>query len=193
MGNPRSWGHYRRLVADHGLAETAAVNRFAARYRLASGFRSVQVDGVSQATREGFESGLRLTLAYSALESLEVALPTSRTPIRDQALAQRLRAPSNHKLVQLIMEDRDSAKARKLAARIDALIAGSDEDVRPVVEKVRHLVAHGVFTAHGSGLGSSSRRRALVDDLTSATLAAADDRFTSWVGSLRPPEVVAVS
>jgi hypothetical protein len=188
MTNPQSWGHYRRLVADYGLAENPGLNRFAARYRMSHGFRGVDLIGVSEATKSGFESGLRLTLAYSALETLESALPSDppRTRIADRALAGRLRNPSNRKLAELILEDRDSSKARKLAERIDVVMSGGDDDLRPVVEKVRHLVAHGVFTAHGSGLASSAKRRLLIDDLADATLGASDERFTAWVNSIRP-------
>lgn len=189
MANPRAWGHYRRLVAAHDLPENPRVNRFAARYRLAGALRGVDFHGISEATTAGFERGLRLTLSYSALEALESSLPPGEQKARvvDPVLAARLRDPANRKFTELLLEDRDERS--KLAGRIDAVLAGWDEDLRPVVEKARHLVAHGVFTAHGSGLATSAKRRAVVDELAAATLRAADARFTEWVATIRASPV----
>lgn len=154
-----------------------AINRFAARYRFATSFRGLDVDGIAKRTVDGYAQGLRLTLAYSALEGAEKFVARS-TPIVDQGAAEALRADES--LMVLVLEEEQlgrSLRTRLLRFQGDSL----DPDIRPVVERVRHLVAHGAFTPHAAGLSDSVRRTRLFDRMTRATLDSTDGAFSAWL------------
>jgi len=183
--NPKAWGRYRSLVREGMAPESAEANRFRARFRMAGDVTTVLFQTTSEATGLGYACGLRVALAYSALETLERAVRSesggsiAKTPIEDSSLAERLRAQHMRKLAVLLQQEK-APRGKLLDGLItDFFAVGGDANVRPIAEKVRHLVFHGAFTAHGAGI-VSGRQRQVLDDLAAAILAAADDRFTGW-------------
>ncbi len=76
MTYPTAWSAYRRdLRTTEPLPHDAALSRFAARYRVACGFAAVDIEGASADLVSGYQCGLKVMLAYSALEGFERALP----------------------------------------------------------------------------------------------------------------------
>jgi hypothetical protein len=68
-----------------------------------------------------------------------------------------------------------------LIEEINKFLGSRSTDVRPIAARIRHLMFHGVFTAHGSSLATSATRRQAFIDLADSVLEAADRRFTAWV------------
>ena len=70
--------------------------RFGAQYRLAASLRSVDLDGIGEATAEAYSSDLGVALAYSAVEVLDKAAHHHDTQhaIGDTELARGYRSTS---------------------------------------------------------------------------------------------------
>ncbi len=192
MTYPSAWWVYRRdLMTSQSPTRDAALSRFAARYRVASGFASIDIRGASADLVNGYQCGLKVMLAYSSLEGLERALPDlgKDTPIRESALATMLRTPPYRMFAETLQRGNPDANAterkyeRHLTRQIDDLLNDpSKTKMRPAVERVRHLVAHGSFSPTAAGLVGAPRRQRFVLSLALATLAATDETFTDWVG-----------
>jgi len=158
------------------------MNRFAARYSMARQLTGVSFEGASRATAEAYAAGLRVGLAYSALETLSGALRLGRKgiPVRNPRLAAYFRDPRQAKL-QTYLTSGESNDDVALIKEINTFLGNRSTDLRPVAGRIRHLMFHGVFTAHGSSLATSASRRQAVADLAETVLDAADSRFTAWV------------
>jgi hypothetical protein len=180
--NPTSWGAYRYLINQGFLEESTPLNRFAARYSMARQLTGVSFEGSSTATAEAYSAGLRVGLAYSALETLCGALRLGKTGIsvRNQALAAYFRDPRQSKL-QVYLTTGETGDDKKLIGEINTFLVNRSTDVRPIAARIRHLMFHGVFTAHGSSLATSATRRRAMEELAESVLEATDRRFTTWV------------
>ena len=186
---PTQWRPYMQAVKSGDLAMDAGVNRFAARYRMARQLREVSFEGISEKAQAGYTTGLRLSLAYAALDALETAIDSKvgSTLMPSAELSGRLRSSRSAALQQALQT---SSASKRLGQRIQTLLSSPDhQDVRPAVERLRHVFVHGEFTPYGSGLATSVWIKRLVDDLAIETLAASDRRFTEWArASNDPPE-----
>ena len=88
MSYPAGWRQWRRLLADGEYAEYQALNRFAARFRMARGMGAINYPGMGRGTAEGYSVALRVALAYTALEAWEKAMGLGKqTVIDDEGLA----------------------------------------------------------------------------------------------------------
>lgn len=180
---PSAWKTYRGHVTSGVLPNDGHFNRFAARYRAASQLRGVSFAGISEATAAGYTEALRVALAYSALDALETATGSnSRQPaitVHTPVLAAAFRTRRCDKLRDFLQGNLGN---KTLQERL-AVLAGSDSatDVRPIVEGMRHLVFHGVFTPGGSGLGRSSWLRTFIADLAQEALDSIDQHFSAWL------------
>jgi hypothetical protein len=70
------WADYdaRAGIAYKIFKSAAETNRFGARYRLAKAFRTMELDGYSDATAQGYEALTRLMFAWGAFEGLLKAI-----------------------------------------------------------------------------------------------------------------------
>lgn len=176
MTSARAWGRYTLALGKRGTP-AAGLARFNARFNLASSFEGVTLVGVSERTAHAYSSGIRVALAYSALEALDSALEkrVARTRLSDEGLARRYRSRTCDGLRGLLEE---STHASQVQSQLLVLATDPDaDDVMPVAAAVRHLVFHGDFTAHGSGAAQSAAVRKFLDDLADALIARADDQF----------------
>ena len=73
MTHPRAWNRHVRALGKTAKPD-AGLSRFHARYNLAASFEGVTLTDVSERTAEAHSSGIRVALAYSALEALDSAL-----------------------------------------------------------------------------------------------------------------------
>lgn len=178
-GYPAGWREWRRLVADGEYEDDKALNRFAARFRMASGMRSVAYPGMGRVTAEGYSVALRVALAYTALEAWEKAMHLGKqTAVDDEELAGDFRSAGLARLREHLL----AASRPGLRSRV-ALVAGKDEviDVRPVAEALRNVVFHGDFTPGGAGLTRSAVARAWTRRLSQAVLVTVEADFEAWV------------
>lgn len=183
---PTAWKTYRVYVADGSLPEDGDFNRYAARYRVASKLQEVRFTDLAEATARGYTEALRVALAYSALEALETAVAaSSKRPaitVHSPALAAAFRADRCGKLRDLLQAQLDN---KGLKTRLVDLARGDHgDDVRPVVEGIRHLVFHGVFTPGGAGTSRSKWSQDFLAGLGREVLDSTDQHFTAWLSPL---------
>jgi len=143
------------------------LNRAAARYRIASLFNGIDVKPPgSKQLAAGYAAGIRLLLAYSAYEAVLRAAgkpKNTRPPLpgsKLQASATRdlrkcLRAkPRVGNLLQ-----RDTI--RDLPKEVKQFINGDDDQLFAAASALRHLIAHGNWSAWGGGAETACGRKAL--------------------------------
>lgn len=180
MGSAGAWSRYVLALGKKGKPDPGLA-RFNARFNLATSFEGVSLAGVSDRTVQAYSSGIRVALAYSALEALDSALGKriARTRMSDENLARRYRSQTCDGLRELLEE---STQASQVQHQLQILASDKDaDDVMPVAASVRHLVFHGDFTAHGSGAAQSAGVRKFLDDLANALILRADDQFELYL------------
>lgn len=85
LTDPSAWKKFLTLKSSYNSSEFAAFSRYRARYNLARGLESITVAKMAQATEDSYFVALRVTLAYTALESLEKALSVGPgTQVKDE-------------------------------------------------------------------------------------------------------------
>lgn len=181
MTRPRNWHRYTTWIETKKYPIDTGLARFAARYRIATSLTALEFDGLGQAATAGYTSALRAALAYSALEAFDQAKygKPGRTQVRSAHVARSFAGAGAVKLQALLAAELTNNKLRTSVAEISANRSGAD--VSSLAAGVRHLVFHGDFTAYGSGAAQSKSVRMLLDNLSEATLLAADDAFELYL------------
>jgi hypothetical protein len=171
-GHPYSWKALcrlqRRLNRSRADETVTEWNRAAARYRVALLFCSVSFEPpISRGCALGYSAGLRLLLAYSAHESsaraskkLGLPRPQRNRAKTSQAASRALRSclTTHEGALRLI---RSGVESHKLRKQVEQFIDGDDELLLDTVAALRHLIAHGSWTAWGGGGNEARGRRAL--------------------------------
>lgn len=180
--NPAAWTQYRKLVDNRSIAADRALNQFAARYNMARQLTAVHFASISASTAAAYTAALRVGLAYSALEGLASALKLGKAgiPIKNEALALSLKHP-RHRIFHEFLIGGESEVNKHLLSEIRNFLGSQSIDLRPISARIRHLMFHGVFTAHGSGIARSKSLTADINQLADQTLFSVDARFTRWV------------
>ena len=182
MADPTSWKKFVALKASYSASEFAAFSRFRARYKLARGLESITVERMAQATVDSYFVALRVTLAYTALESLENALCVGPgTQVTDEKLLEQLLAERNSEMCEALLNSIDPKFHPNEREKFQKLLDGESKNLRIAAYAVRNLMAHGVLTANRLGLDKSKARRNLLNDLAECVLAAANARFAKHV------------
>lgn len=178
-GYPAGWREWRQLVSDGEYDDDKDLNRFAARFRMAAGMRSVAYPGMGAATAEGYSVALRVALAYTALEAWEKAMGLAKqTVIEDDVLAGDFRNAELSRLREHLL----GASRSGMRGRVALVVAGEEvTDVRPLAEALRNVVFHGDFTPGGAGLTRSAAARAWARRLSQAVLGTVEADFQAWV------------
>lgn len=179
MTNASCWNRYVRSLGE--ARPDSALTRFNARFNLATSFVGVTLAGASERTAQAYSSGIRVALAYSALEALDSALGKriARVRMSDDELARKYRSHTCDGLRGLLEE---STHESQVKAQLRHLTEDPDaDDVMPVATAVRHLVFHGDFTAHGSGAAQSAGVRKFLDGLADSLILRADDQFELYL------------
>lgn len=177
---PKGWSAYRGHVAHGDLPSDSRLARFAARYRVARQLRRIEFEGLGARTEEAYTAVMRVSLAYSALESMETApgIPPKSIRVVDADVARRIRDP-HHRSLRAFLE---SPEVRpNLRDRVGTLLNTESSDVRPAAEIIRNALFHGPLTAHGSGVAISRSLLQLMDDLADSVLDASSERFADWL------------
>jgi hypothetical protein len=139
---------------------------------------------MAEATVDSYFVALRVTLAYTALESLEKALSIGPgTQVHNSELLKRLLHERNSEMCQALLDSIDPRTHPNERRKFQKLLAGESKNLRSAAYAIRNLMAHGVLTANRLGLDSSATRRKLLNDLADCVLIAADTRFSGHVSA----------
>lgn len=154
--------------------------RFHSRWRLATSFRGLDLDGYGDArTRAGNDTLFRLLLAYSVVDQLhevDPALRTAVTVLRDRALADSLRSSLR---VDAIIENE---KVSRMKAQQRFADVHTTDDVIVFARALRHIAAHGSATPWGLGIKTKDAYRG-VDQLSATLIQEAEREFMHFVQS----------
>ena len=152
---------------------------FKARYDLASNLSGFVLDNSNENLSRAYSLLTKLGLSYTALEYLEKKLGVDGHPpifASDLANESRYLLPADIEIVARKMKLHPLLRIRLEATQA----ISSSNDVRPIVETLRHALFHGSFTPAGWKIGDTKRSRAWLEGLSQVTLRKADETFTAW-------------
>lgn len=180
MSNPKSWHKFVSAVDSGILTSNSDLSRFAARYKIASAFKSLEFDNLSIKTSDAYSIAFKLSLAYSALEALEKCdiIETKYVQIENDFIASQFRSK---KCVHLIEFLRLEIRNKKLLRNLDEFSSGHSNDLRVIAESVRHLTFHGILTANGAGITKSATLQNALTDLIEEVFGQINLEFSNWV------------
>lgn len=151
---PKGFVKYIKVCKSEGCNANQRFVNFATRYKFAGQLEGISVHGYSEITQQIYLEALRVSLAYSALESLNKVIPNMyiRSIIHPE-LSVVYKSSKFAKLRALL----EQSTVTKLSNRLTAISnSAKNADLLPVVEAIRHLTFHGILNASNSGLGNSA-------------------------------------
>lgn len=179
------WKRYCRemKIAGNQAFLAGPPTRFHSRWRLATCFRGLDLDGYGDArTRKGNDTLFRLLLAYSVVDQLHEVDPELRTAVtvlRDRALADTLR--STLRLDAIV----DNEMVSRMKAQQRFADVHTTDDVIVLARALRHIAAHGSATPWGLGVKTKAAYRA-VDQLSARLIHEVEGEFLHFVQSRWP-------
>lgn len=179
-GYPKGWSKYLAAQKAKGKNPSKDLANFAARYRTATKFSGVNLDGMSQAAEMGYFLGLKLTLVESAIESLERAtgIPVGSIKIIDSDVAYDLWEARQSELKTFL----DLLENEKLKVSLRVFISSNSDEaqhfnLRTILRGFRHITAHGGFTPTAAGVYSSKKYHSLLLRLAESSLESCEEEF----------------
>ena len=153
--------------------------RARARHKVARNFLGLRIHNGTAELVRGYSVGLRLCLSYSAAEAMGEAVGNHVTAweVHDQSLNAPLRR------IAKPLPERHDVLSKKVRASVAAYVTHEHDNVRVVATALRHLVAHGNFTATGAGLMTKTGANA-VNRLADLPLSESERRFAAWHESI---------
>ena len=153
-----------------------------ARRKYVIGLRSSTIEGLGFGVSEGYFVMLKLSLAFSSLETLaSVISRKGNLGIRNENFVSDLNSGKLDKL--LIAMDKDHVR-RYTGSEPDLIKKWKgiplDSDLTKIVYQCRNYMFHGSFTPSETGLASSARLRVSVLGLAMSTLQAGDEALEKW-------------
>lgn len=182
----KEWSQIAKTLPE---GSTKIFNRFVARYRLASLFDGMKVDGLSAETVRGYEAMFSVFMSYTALELLieGIADYWDDKSIKNECydfnlisaeLEQKLRM--NSKLRQFLLDEIESTL---LKIRINNFFENKASNLTPILAGIRHKVAHGDLSVAGINADTKVNSDAIWD-ASKLLLEATDDLFYSFIRSI---------
>lgn len=188
----KNWKEYKDFYAAQSnrefiASENARLNRFEARFNLASNFSGIQAKGISEATLRGYQSGFQLLLSYSAAELLSGVIDKKITDweILNKTLADKLRKTlksyknSDHSDDAGSKDIGNILGSAELQKRFNAFLAEEHNDIRVVATAMRVAMAHGPFNPNAFDL-TTEKDCKNVDELSKKLLMACQNEFNEW-------------
>lgn len=176
LGNWKRFCDERRANPEFCDVEvTRRLNRYRARYRAASNFKSVVIDKASDNLTRGYSAGIRLLLSYSAAEVLGVAIGVeiNKWTIFEPGLVRAIR-----EVCAEYASDNVAFSKKQTKQNFSSFIAGESDNLRIAATGLRVLVAHGHF-APSTAVYSRRNAQAVVD-LSTLLLTQSESRFGEW-------------
>jgi hypothetical protein len=176
---PSSYLKYIKFCDEHGLPRDERVTAFAARYKLAASFEGVNFSGYSPNTSEAYAVGMKIALAYSALDQLESAILEKDHPEIYFEDATKFLVSPRYEMLRQFLHSQIDKKYRQ--EQFISYIENSGSNIRPFLEQIRHSVFHGSWNAGATGLGDAPAKRAELFELADEILAFANNQFSGWM------------
>lgn len=188
MPYPPQWSRYcqwRKSQTTSESSRLAELNRFAARYRLATNFQGLQLNGYSSiSTTDAYSAVMGVFLAYSALEQFHDAtkigkqhLNTRWADLATEPSAELRRAK---KILVFLHEQMTSAYLKE---NLKKFMDGESHNSLYVATALRHAVAHGFMSVHPKGTSPQTSAR-FCCNLTEMLVKIMDSEFSKWVEAL---------
>jgi hypothetical protein len=159
---PTLYGIYNKNKSKIREGKTKTnLHRFPYRYRLAKGFKGISVEKGLEKSLDGYDVGMKILLATSALEEIREAAKSLKIPeifgsqgraFVSEPINKSLR--KNKKLAKFVIEHADGDKQRK---QLLDFFGERDNDIIVIAFALRHAFAHGDFTPGGSGITKKTR------------------------------------
>ena len=189
-GTLTSWGEFCAYASAAGaeffgfVRPLPDVNRFAARYRAASAFRGVVLDGYSDTTAAGYGELTRLLFTYSTFEVFLQICGKSQSTIGPEleragaiGLLKTLRAiDTDSRFYEFLHERVNPAHKTEL----ENYMANDPCNVAYLASAVRHIFAHGWLTPNAGG-GEAAIAARICSELSGFLLYFMDQQFTTYV------------
>ena len=189
-GYPTEWSAFCSHAPNTGteffgfVTQLSEVNRFAARFRAASSFRGITLEGYSAATATGYAALCRILFVYSAFEAyLEIVGATSAT------IGPDLEAHGAISLIKsLRMSDIDNRFYKFIHSRVNRLHQQELQNyfnddpcnVAYLASAIRHIFAHGWLTPNAGG-GEASSASEVCNAVSDFLLSFMDSQFSSRI------------
>ena len=133
------------------------VNRFRARYQVAMAFKSMQLEGYSSDTTNGYESLTRVMFFWSAIEQMEHALPdcsprhlAEKYP--EVTISGTERVDMNCENFFNFIHER---LEKSLKSRMEDFLDNKDASAFTLAKSIRHIYVHGHLTPNVRGVSPS--------------------------------------
>ena len=179
MTNPTGYGSYAAKSRKAGVKQDTRAAKFASRYKFAGQLNSIELLGYSTKSSEVYLILLRLCLAYSALEQLQVLVDQKNLPIKNEQLANKLKSEKFKKFQEFLVSESSEALEGELRK---FLISKRDSNLGPALRAIRHTMFHGSLNPSRAGLGTKSALEFL-GNLEKALFKAMDVTFSKWLDS----------
>lgn len=180
MTNPTGYGSYAAKARKAGFRPDARAAKFASRYVFAGQLNSIELLGFSAKSNEIYKILLRLCLAYSAFEQLQVLVGQKNLPIKNEILAKELKSSKFKKFQDFLISESDNSLEDVLKK---FLSSKRDANLGPALRAIRHTMFHGNLNPSRAGLGTKSAI-ALLENLERTLFTTMDRLFSDWLSSL---------
>lgn len=143
------WNKNNKIPAYISLPE---INRFAARYRLASGFRGLNVEGFYQeSTVSAYSATFKAFLAYTALEQLHKATDSNQQSFLERfGKAQPAFALKLRETPSILIFLSKQLESKKLRDKLQNFIDEKHDVWLCVATGLRHAFSHGFMSVHAN-------------------------------------------
>lgn len=157
---PSHWGYFDGYIKNHHSApfgfkdDIPNINRFAARFRVASSFSNLNLDNFSASTESGYSGLCRVFLAWSAYEVFLDIIELN--PSKTQELLNRYDSQSFIlKIRELDAGDRFykfiyERVNKNHKAELDKYFQEDDCNPQYLASAIRHIFAHGTLSANAN-------------------------------------------
>jgi hypothetical protein len=179
MTNPTGYGAFAAKLRKAGLKPDTRAAKFASRYKFAGQLNSIELLGYSTKSSEVYKVLLRLCLAYSALEQLQVLVGQKNLPIKNEQLAKEFKSEKFRKFQGFLLSESDEALERELNK---LLRSKRDANLGPILRAIRHTMFHGNLNPSRAGLGTKSALTFL-ENLEKTLFKTMDATFSQWLDS----------
>jgi hypothetical protein len=188
----KNWKSYKNFYNSYnGLspldAENSKLNRFEARYSLASKFQGIKADGITPKTLRGYDAGMRLLLAYTAAELLckVIGENVNEWNVRDKKLAKNLKmmlSGYNKKIKSNNKKQKNITVILNKNTPIglfNDFLENDHSDIRIVATAIRIGMAHGPFNPNSFDVRKTGDAE-LINQLAAKMLAQCQQKFNKW-------------
>lgn len=180
------WQRDNKSVALPEHISLSELNRFAARYRLASAFNGIDADGYADDTVDAYGAVIKVFLAYSALEQFHKAVkpttPNQQLSERwvDWATSPAISLRESDAIIQFLIKTVSNETLRR---KLIAFQRGEHDNVLVVATALRHAVAHGFMSVHPEGT-SARVSKVFCQQISQMLLTISDQAFIDLLKSL---------